>query len=64
MQKGFNNSNYLLILPYIAMLLRLLLPPLQLHETETFLDVKQNTFNTRNWILIRLLEGLKAWALG
>lgn len=64
MQKGFNNSNYLLTLSYIAMLLWLLLPPLQLHETETFLDVKQNALNTRNWILIKLWEGLKAWALG
>lgn len=65
MQKCFNNSNYLLILLYIAMLLQLLLPPLpwQLHETETFLDLKQNAFNTRNWILIKQ-KGLKSMGSG
>lgn len=60
MQESFNNYYY-----YIA---TLLLPPpsspRQLHGTEIFLDFKQNEFYTGNWILIKLLEGLKAWALG
>lgn len=60
MQESFNNYYH-----YIATLLLPIPPsPRQLHKTETFLDFKQNGFYTGNWTLIKLLEGLKAWALG
>lgn len=56
-QKSSDNNSY-----HHALLLLLLPPPaapLQLHETETFLDFIQTGFYTGDWTLLKLLEGGK-----